>query len=385
MTSLYLPAIHPLVQAAFQPNPIDTVIDAAGEEVICLGHVWLEGRTGSKTLSAAGGGSIWWMPGAPTITFANAGTTMRVGVQDVDLTAGPPGRGDGTDDVYADLVGGTDTITALTFRQTTMTTGTKAISHGQFVALSLRLTARGGTDLVRVRAVNAVGATVTTINPLLPCVNSNLGGYAHVNAVPLVVFQFDDATLGYFYGSFVTSTGALVTATAYNTGSTPDERGNIFRLPGPTKVDGLWAFLRFSGAIVDAELCLYSDPLGTPSLIEAVSLDGNTVATAATRALIAPLTAVASLSENTDYGVTIRPTTANDISAISHDVAAVGHWSAHAMGSDCNQITRSDNTGAFTETTTTRVLCGVCMSGMDDGAGGAGGGILMPNKRANMQ
>lgn len=374
MTSLYLPAIHPIVQAAYIPNSVDTVLDAANEEVIFLGRVWLEGRTGSKTLSAAGGGSIWWMPGAATITFANAGTTMRIGVQDVNLTSGPPGLGDGTDDVYADLVGGTDTITALTFRDTTMTSGSKDLTHGQLIAISLRLTARAGADLVRVRSPQGVGASVTTINVLEPSVTSNLGAYAHVNAIPMVVIEFDDGSYGYIDGTFVTSTGALRTSIDYNTGSTPDERGNIFRLPGPISIDGLWAFSRTSGASANFELCLYSDPLGSPSLIEAVTYDSNTIAATVDRMLVCPLATVQSLSANTDYGITIRPTTADSVRAWEFDVAATGHWTAHPMGSNCNQITRSDNAGAFAESTTKRILCGVRISGIGDDAGGSGGG-----------
>ena len=366
MTGLCFPENDPSVMAGFIPSANDTQLDAANEEVIFIGRVWLPGRTGTKTLSAAGGGSIWWMPGAATITFANAGTTMRIGVQDVNAAAGPPGRGDGTDDVYADLVGGTDTITALTFRDTAMTSGTKNITHGQLVAVSLRLTARAGADLVRVR--NATGLSAASPNHL-PTVTTNLGAYASANGTPLLVFDFDDGTLGYFYGSWVTSTGAMATVRTYNTGSTPDERGNIIYLPGPINVDGLYAVVFASaGSGPDFELCLYSDPLGSPSLIEAVAVDESTIASAGGARLVrAPLAAVQSLSANTAYGITIRPTTANSISPYEFDVAATGHWSAHSMGDACYQITRSDNAGAFSGSTTSRIFCGVIGCGIGDG------------------
>lgn len=382
----YWPQQHPQVEAGFIPIATDIVLDALDEEVLLIGRVWLEGRTGTKTLSAAGSGKIHWMVGAATITFANAGTTLRVGVQDPDVASGPPAQGDGTNDVYADLVGGTDTITALTLRSTTMTSGTKDITHGQQVVVSIRLTSRAGTDLVRVRSITNAGATVTGLNSHSPCVISNLGGYASTNTMPICAFEFDDGTRGYFDGSFLTSTGALVTVQTYNSGSTPDERGNLIELPCPINVDGLYCKLNIVGSGSDFEFCLYSDPLGTPSLIEAVTVPARVIpATNSIRTYFAPFAAVRSLSANTEYAITARPTTANNIGLYEFDVPGTTFWTAHAMGDACYQVSRSDNTGAFSASTTSRVLMGLRQCGISDDAGGSGGGILMPNKRGNMQ
>jgi hypothetical protein len=365
---------------AITHTALDSTMSAANESVEITGHIWLEGKTGTKKLSAAGGGSIWWMPGA-TITFANGTTNLRVGIQDPS-TSGTPSRGNGTFDVYADLVGGTDTITALTYRDTAMETGTKDISHGQLVTFALTMTARGGADSVPVRNCANSGAS-TAITQLRPGVTRVTSGptYTGQNSVPNFVIEFDDGTYGFMVGAFVSSTGALSTATAFNSGSTPDEHCNIFQVPGPVKVDMLWAVMNISGSSSsDYEMILYRDPLGTPVEIAngKVIIDASqTQGTAAIRLIQAGLTADISLSANTDYAIAIRPTTANNVSVYHFDVSAAGHWKAHSMGANCYKGTRSNQTGAFSATTTSRLYAGVRVCGIADDAGGGGGGMRM--------
>lgn len=57
-----------------------TAMDAATEKTAMIGRVYISGRPGSaKTISAAGGGSISFRTG--TVTFANAGTTIALGIK----------------------------------------------------------------------------------------------------------------------------------------------------------------------------------------------------------------------------------------------------------------------------------------------------------------
>lgn len=370
---------------AIVPTALDSTVDAANESLEITGHVWLEGQSGSKTISAAGAGSIWWMPGA-TITFANAATNLRVGIQDTS-TSGTPSRGDGTFDVYADLVGGTDTITALTYRDTTMTSGTKTITHGDLVTIALTMTARGGTDSVLVRSNTTSGAFVS-IAQLRPGITLVTSGptYTAQNSSPNIVIEFDDGTLGFLVDSHVTSTGALFTATAFNSGSTPDEHANIFRVSGPVNVDMLWAIINLSGSSADFEMILYSDPLGTPSAIAngTVTVDANQLqSTGAIRMARFGLPANISLAANTDYAVAIRPTTANNVSVYHYDVAATTHWKAHSMGANCYKGTRTNQTGAFSTTTTSRLYAGVRVTGIADDAS-TGGGMIQSRVQVGM-
>lgn len=383
-SGFWLPEFDPF-NGAIVPTALDATVDAANESLQITGHVWLEGQSGSKTISAAGAGSIWWMPGA-TITFANAATNLRVGIQDTS-TSGVPSRGDGTFDVYADLVGGTDTITALTYRDTTMTSGTKTIAHGDLVTIALTMTARGGTDSVLVRSMANSGASVGIVEhrPGITLVTSG-PTYTGQNSIPNIVIEFDDGTLGFIVDSHVTSTGALSTATAFNSGSTPDEHCNIIRPAGPVKVDMLWAILNISSSSADFEMILYSDPLGTPSAIAngTVTVDANQLqATGAIRMARFGLPANISLAANTDYAVAIRPTTANNVSVYHYDVAATTHWKAHSMGANCYKGTRTNQTGAFSTTTTSRLYAGVRVTGIADDAS-TGGGMIQSRVQVGM-
>lgn len=375
---LWLPAGPPWAYGSLFPTAVDQVLDAAGEVCYLVGNVVLPARTGSKTISAAGGGLIHWMPGAATITFANASTNLRVGIQDVSTSGGPP-RGDGTHDVYADLVGGTDTITAQTWRSDAMESGTKTITHGDKVAIAWDMTARGGTDLVRVGGARIITDN-TSNNPGSTLVTSG-PTYTAQAALPFCVLAFDDGTLGYIDGAWFTSTGAAFVGVSINTGSTPDEVCNIFRTEGPVSIDALKAVLSLDSFSADLELILYSDPLGTPSVVEALTFDASHGSvTGAYRVTSIPLTAVRALSANTDYAVAIRPTTANGVTYSYFDVSAAGHFGGHSLGANCYFASRSNQTGAFSGTTTRRIhglAARVCSIGDDVGGAGGGGGRII--------
>jgi hypothetical protein len=350
----------------WSPAAANATIDLGDEAVHMCGNLFLPGRTGTKTLSAAGGGSIWWLPG--TVTFANGSTNLRVGLQDLDAS-GQQMRGDGTFDVYADLVGGTDTITTATFLETVMETGTKTLSHGDKFSISFTMTTRGGADSVLIRGQSATvcpfpGVTGVTAGP----------SYAAVAMLPSALIEFDDGTYGWINGSFITSTGAGFTNTSINTGSTPDEWGNVFRVPFPCTVDALWACVAITAAAADFELILYSDPLGTPAVIEAISVEGNHAQTAFARLAEYVLTTPRDLDADTDYCVAVRPTTATSVTVVSFDVAAAAQMIVHPLGTNCTVGKRTDNTGAFTQTTTQRMYAGARISALGDDASAGGGG-----------
>lgn len=373
MPAIWAPGKVPWVEGNSIPQASDSTVDAAGEYVHMTGYCYLEGRTGTKTISSAGG-KIHFLVGAATITFSNAGTNLRVGIQDTSTSAGPPARGDGTFDVYDDLVGGTDTLTALTQKTATMSSGTKDITHGQLISVVIGMTSRGGTDSMKVRNVRGVdnlGAEIP--NVVLETSGPTFTGQA---SVPNVVIEFDDGTFGFLFGTWHTSTGAVVTSVAFNSSSTPDEYLNVIEFPYPVDVLGLSVLIVPSAAAADFELILYSDPLGTPAVIETVSVSAeNNLATSTARTCAVLLSTVRSLSANTQYGVAIRPTAATNVTIYTHDVGAAAHWRGHDLGENCYLATRSNQTGAFSATTTRRVLgLSVCLAAFGDDAGGGGGG-----------
>jgi len=370
MSNLWIPA-QPLMQPPVS-GAADILMDASGEGCQFIGRVFLPARTGSKTISSAGG-KLHWICGATTITFADAGTALRIGIQDMSAT-GQPGRGDGTFDVYADLVGGTDTLTAVTFTSTAMESGTKTITHGDLVAVCWDMSARGGADAVRVRYCSGVQ---TSGYPYVVGVTAGPAYSGVTQSLPIVIIEFDDGTFGFIDGGWSTSTPALSAAVSFNTGSTPDEYAQIFELPFPATVDALMVYVSASGATNDYEAILYSDPLGSPTAVETLTIDAAQLRTSASICNTFTLTTPRALTANTKYAVAVRPTSANSVGISTYDVAAAGHWGGHSLGANCYIGSRSNQTGAFSATTTQRMVgVAVRISSLDDGAGGGAGGLL---------
>jgi uncharacterized repeat protein (TIGR02059 family) len=334
-------------------------MDAVNEKVAFLGNIYIDGRPASaKTISAAGSGKIHFLPG--TVTFNDTLTTptnIRVGIQDLDDTTGGSGAGvggtpDGTSDVYADLVAGTDTITSATWKTATMTTGTKDITHGQKIAVVIEMTARGAnnTDSVTVAALAAAAASCW------PQVQHYTASYVRQTSVPICVIEFNDGTLGYILGGSVHSAINVVT---YNTGSTPDEYGIIFQLPFQSTAISLWFVGRPSTNAANGELILYSDPLGTPVAEATLTLDANNFNLSdGSRLNEFTLPTAKTLAANTNYAVAYRPTTATSVIAQTWSLASADYRKFLA-GTNVSRATRTDNSGAFTATTTEFPIMGV--------------------------
>jgi hypothetical protein len=329
-------------------------IDAVGERIAAVGHLLLSTGPGtSKTISSAGG-KIYWATGP--VTWADAGTSVSVGIQDVAST----GIEDTTYDVSAALVPGTETITANAVNVAVMESGTKTITHGDFVAVVLTMTARGGTDSVSVFRQSLGSLPYSTLNG------------AKVGSNPMMTVEFDDGTVGFFdVASFAYVSEA---ATVFGSSSTPDEHALIFRVPVPCAAVGLYANLLSLASADDFELILYSDPLGSPVAQRTLVQDMDLSATNPNYGR--PFTSAYSLTAGTDYAIALRPTTTNTL-AYSRLNFGSGNSilrKATMLGTHAYLATRSDQTGAFGSADTTILpLFGVWLAQFDDGVSSGGG------------
>jgi hypothetical protein len=329
-------------------------MDAAAEKVAFIGTIYIDGRPGTaKTISSAGG-KIYFLPG--TTTFSDASTNLRIGIQDLDDATGGSGAGvgatvDGTFDVYDDLVGGTDTITTTTWKTVTMSSGTKDITHGQKIAVVFDMTARGGSDSVQVSAVSIVVA-----NAGFPQVQHNTASWVRQSSIPIAIIEFDDGTLGMIEGSLPIS---VATAQSYASNSTPDEYGMIFQLPFESTAISIWMIGRPTSNAANGELILYSDPLGTPVAEATITLDANNFQlTDGVRFGEWTLPTAKTLSANTDYAVTFRPTTTTAVN-LTYFTLPDANYRKFMAGTNVSRAHRTDNAGAFTSTTTSYPLIGV--------------------------
>lgn len=325
-------------------------IDAANEYRGVVGQLFLKDGPGTKTCSAAGGCHIWW-DAQNTATFANAGTTLRIGIQDVDAS----GFGDGTFDVSADLVGGTDTISQGTV-DTPMESNFKTMSYGDIIAIQATMISRGGSDAVvpdafsRLPSVYAVlGFPYGVFSAGTPTKSS----FIYFKAM----IQFDDSSYGWINAApNLAFTQVVATLLTFGTGTTPDEYALVGSLPFDCGCSGFSWFVENIAAGDDFEYILYTDPLGTPAAVSGgtITMDPDlAITTVASGYLTGRFSANKLLTAGTLYGFAIRPTTANTISIV-HENTTSGAEAANKSGQLFNSVglySRSDQTGAFASVT----------------------------------
>lgn len=352
-------------------------LDADEEEWQWIGRVRIDGG-GSKTFGTSS--ILSWLPGA-AITFV-ATATLRVGVKkaaSIDAANGPPARatiGAAAFDVYKDLVGGTDTITASTYRNEAMASGTPfTVTDGDLLAVCFHLDITANAQSVLVRNTSMINLLVLPVSTLV----TSGPTYTAQTVAGNVVIAFDDGTLGWIEPTYPFSNTNVVVATA-SIGN-GNIIGNIFRTNYSCKVDAIAAILDLATGS-DCALELYSTPLGTPVLIESVAIDQNITGTAAAGMAFVNLTTPRTLTINTDYLVGIKQTTATALTGRQHDVDSAAHFKPLGMGAECYAADSvAGATFAQQNSGKRRYSIWVRVSASDDGvsAGGGANRALLPS------
>lgn len=350
-------------------------MDAANEGIAFLGKLRILDGSASKTFSSAGG-KIHFLCGAST-TFANAGTTMRVGVQDTTQASGSVSP-DNTFDVYDDLVGGTDTLTSSAINTATMSSGSKSISNGAKLAVVFLLTARGGTDSVKIAGFGSSlvyqsfpGTKGTTDASAWSVVS----GVLSATSMPVCLIEFDDGTFGVFEHAFWAP--AADTTTSVTSASNPDEYGMRFTVPFRCKLVGVEFPVKPStGALSGTAgvLRLSSGAAASPSLVTSEDIDGYEIQANSGSSIMSCLlfSTPQILVPGTTYYLTFRANTT--MTWVFHRLVypAAGQLAALPFGTNAYQVSRdasTDGTGAFTEDTASIVPVTLMLSQLDDGFG----------------
>jgi hypothetical protein len=353
------------------------VLDADEEELQCIGEVRVDGG-GSKTFGLSS--KIGWLVGAATITFAT-GSTLRVGVKktsSISVAAGPPPRatiGAAAFDVYDNLVGGTDTLTALAWREETMTAGTPfTVTNGDLLAVCFHLDVTSGTPSVKIRQ-----NLITNSGLHLPALTLVTTGptYTAQALLPNILLVFDDGTLGWLEPCRVFSVADLASATI----GSGNAFGNIMQEPYAREVDALGAYIPATGTPPFA-LELYSSPLATPVLLDSLPHDSHVLASAGLRFVSKILPVPRSLSANTPYAVAVKQTSATALTITQWDVSNAAYFKPSGMGVNCYAANKT-GAGAFVSQNSgrRRYLVWMRISAVDDGAGGGALRTSRPPKR----
>lgn len=340
----------------------NTTLDATNESIHMIGRVFTEDG-GSHTIDTTGSSSLGWRSGS--VTFANAGTTVIVGLAAVDASTGPPGRAANASDVVTvdvsrSITGGGGGITANAWQEHVPTSGTKTIANGDLVAFVVQMTARGGADsVVNQCPVNSAASALTR-----PFNTSFTGGsYAGTAGTPNAVITFSDGTYGFFFGGEVTST-ANNTQTWNNTSGTK-EYGNYFLMPFPAKVYGIAANVSVGG---DTDLILYSGPLGTPVAEKTASIDLNQIGVASNgRWHVEMFSSPYSATTSQPLAAIIKPTSATNITAVFNTLNVSGHMKAYPFGTNGYAVNRNSGSFAAQNSNKDRFAIGLIVGAFDSG------------------
>lgn len=355
--------------SAALPTATNTILDAASESAQCIGQIfWTDG--GSHTVDTSGSSSLGWR--TSTSTFANAGSTLKVGLAAVLATAGPPARAANAADVITfsvskTLTGGGGGVASATWNEHVPDAGTLTLAHGDLTAFCVQMTARAGADSVPMQN----GANV--VSNARPGVTSFTGGsYAAASAVPNVVITASDGTKGFIFGGCVFQTPT--TTQTWNSGSATKEYGNFLQMPVPAKIYGILVSCDFAA---DADVVLYSDPLGTPVAEKTVAVDANTVAASAVvsyGAILFP--SPYSSTANQPLAAIIKPGGSN-VGLPYTTLNASAHQAAYALGTNGYAINRASGAFAAQNSSKDRFAIGLLVGAFD--AGGSSGRAIQVN------
>lgn len=320
-----------------------TVLNSAAQIYATQGLVYWPDR-GTHDIQSV---EYWNGDGLP-----GTGNTVRVSLQDVDLTVSPP-RPDGVVDQFATATN----PTANGLKKLTLNTPRLAVAHGTPLAVVYDITVLGtGLDWRPMSWGNLDGRSIDRWHEAY----YNGSTWAAQGRTPAVLFRSSDGSVGTL-GPFFPVTG-FSTVETFNSTSTPDERGLEFVPIGVWEIDALWA-LCTPAASTDPnfELVLYENSVA----VRTASLDPHTWGAFTATMTTAPITPY-TLSPANTYRVVVKPSTANVTLAVP-TIDAADIRQLH-FGTSAGYASRTDG-GSWAARVDTKVpMCGVRISGMIAGA-----------------
>lgn len=343
-----------------------TALGGTNQAAHQIASIWNQGG-GTETCSS-GGCEIGFVIG--TTTFATAGSTIRCGLQD-QAASGMPAHGDGTFDVYDDLVQGTDSMAAGA-KTVTMSSGSKSVANGDLVAVVCNFTTRNGAD-----SVQFAGSTRNSGNDA-----ANLPVYVYENPAGTYTSQqtgvnfwvkYDSGRYGFPIGAVFATQGLTQN---YNNGSSPSRYGNIIKVPVPAKACGF----SFNGSLLaagrTADVILNEEQAdGTFTAIPGatVSLVADNTSSASNRTISHGFPSCVYLTAEKRYFLEIVPTTANNIAVTYIVTASNAQLGGTLCGANCYRGVRSSSSAAPTTDTNYLMSLSLLLGGFQSGICRGGG------------
>jgi hypothetical protein len=350
---------QPPINASPYTGVAQYAMAASGAINAYIGYLYIDGRATGKVLSQAGGGKIFWLSGSGNV-FANAGTTVDVGIQGVDVSTGVPVRPNLTFSTKKTLTGGTDSVPSSTWQGFAMGTGSVTLNHGDLVAIVFNMTGRGGSDTFRV-VINQwnlmQGATGMPANAVSANSGSTWSNLASTDFPGPCHILFDDGTLGTLQA--IPGQPLLPTPVSggevdtFANGTNPNERGTIFQVPWDCKVDMFQHRLSASASTGDMTWTLYSDPLGLvsgPTSVWQLTVNAEELMDYGTGSPYQRLlSSEISLSKNTNYCFAIKATGAGSVNLGKWTLQDAAQQAFFPGGINCYKATRNGATAFAAE------------------------------------
>lgn len=329
------------------------LMNDASDDGHMVGHLrWADGGS-AKTVN-----TIHLVCATPTSPIG----TLRVGIQNV-LTGVNNKRGDGTFDRAGTI--DPSTFSANTKFSVSMNTGATTYSDGDLISVSMVWDSwtSGSFDI---RSFNRVIDTTQ-----LPSMALNTIGDANL---PCVLLEASDGTFGILEGA-----GFAVTDShqSFLSGDTWNEYGNRIVMPFDCKVNGLW-YRKSIANTTDNPMYigLFSSDGSSiyNRLLASDEYNSDTGEYRLDRFAIPEQT----LAAGSTYFVSLRANHATNATGLELvDIGTAGYGAVLPGGTDCYAVRRNGGTGSFTtESTNKNFTCGLLISAIDDGAGGAAGGLI---------
>lgn len=292
-------------------------------------------------------------------------TALTLALEDTSTSSGPPAQPDGTQDQTA-AIGNSD-IVANTWKTITLASN-RTVTQGDLLSVVWEYSTFNTGDSIAF----SHWQTSTGAGPMPQesgASHYNGSTWAVLAALPNIVLVYSD-------GTFATLTGCSpaesLTSTAFNSGSTPDERGNLWTAPCDMTLRGIIGYYQVSG---NADLVIY-DSGGTE--LRSVTIDANTVRSNALRMYQAIFSSDLDVSGGSTYYITLRPAGTN-VTLVTIGVNAAAHLQATWMGDGMYSAVRT-NAGAWTTNTAEQNPIGVIVSKIGS-TGGGGGSVALPVAR----
>ena len=270
-----------------------------------------------------------------------ATTQLLVSLQDVDAANGPPGRPDGTVDQSGTI--GNANIVTNTYVTATLSTN-RTVTVGDLLAVVVEFNTFNTGDSVPITVVTVVSNT--SVHSLVGISHYNGTAWTLQNAaMPIVGLGYTDSTVHSLLGALPLTS---ITSNAFNSTSTPDERG-LRWVPAYTQVvAGLWAMTIPSG---DYDLVLY-DSGGTE--LASAAVDANTVRSSALRPQERLFASPVTVTAGSTYYLTVRPSSATNMTTYTIGLNAAADREAWPLGTEADGVTRK-SAGSWTVSSTSRV------------------------------